>query len=442
MLKSEETIKSIWSKLDEDKTIRLLMSLIEASSPTGYEDPAAELLAGFMEQHGVEVTLQEVEEGRHNVIGVVRGDGSGPRILFNGHLDTSFTGDFQEDYAMAGDLAHVMVPKATLEDGVVYGLGARNMKPGVTAMTAAICALAESGIKPAGDVTVAGVVGEIERSPVKGLLHSYDGKSYRGCGIGAKYLLDHGYTADFGITAEPSSNKVQRARVGFMFVKVTTTGVTAYSPSKAAGAGENAIVKMGKVVTAIEEEFGPRYAQAHAYDLGPEDGRMEPQVNVGGIDGGLPFKPNYVPAICCSYVDIFFTPKQTPKDAVDELRAFLSDLATRIGVTAEVEPYLTRGPATETSTDHHLVQTCKRIYEYTTGEKHPVPEPARVSIGDDSNTTRMWGIPSVTWGPGGLYRQEASGRGEYVTVGEVLNAPKMYTAAMVELIGRKAGGPG
>ena len=105
-------------------------------------------------------------------------------------------------------------------------------------------------------------------------------------------------------------------------------------------------------------------------------------------------------------------------------------------MTAEVEPYLTRGPATETPGDHPLVQTCKRIYEHITGEKHPVPEPARISIGDDSNTTRMWGIPSVTWGPGGLYRQEASGRGEYVTVGEVLNAPKMYTAAMVELSGR------
>jgi len=442
MLKSEETIKSIWSKLDDDKTLRLLTRLIETSSPTGYEDPAAELLADFMKQHGVEVTLQEVEEGRHNVIGVVRGDGSGPRILFNGHLDTTFTGDFREDYAMAGVIAHITKPKATIENGIVYGLGAMNMKPGVTAMTAAICALAESGVKLAGDITVAGVVGEIERSPVNGLLQNFEGRSYRGCGIGAKYLLDHGYTADFGITAEPSSNKVQRARVGFTFVKVTTTGVTAYSPSKAAGAGENAIVKMGKVVTAIEEEFGPRYAKANAYDLGPDDGRMEPQVNVGGIDGGLPFKPNYVPAICCSYVDIFFTPKQTPKDAVDELRAFLDDLASRVGVTAEVEPYLTRGPATETPGDHNLVQTCKRIYEHITGEKHTPPVPASNSIGDDSNTTRMWGIPSVTWGPGGLIRPEARGKGECVTVDELVAAPKMYTAAMVELSGRKAGGPG
>ena len=59
---------------------------------------------------------------------------------------------------------------------------------------------------------------------------------------------------------------------------------------------------------------------------------------------------------------------------------------------------------------------------------------ARISIGDDTNTTRMWGIPSVTCRPGGMIHPQTYGRGEHVATEELMPATKMYTAAMVELI--------
>jgi len=60
-----------------------------------------------------------VEEGRANVIAAVRGAGDGPTLMLNGHLDTSYTGDFWEDYAALGMSGPNYRPKAyEIGDGI------------------------------------------------------------------------------------------------------------------------------------------------------------------------------------------------------------------------------------------------------------------------------------------------------------------------------------
>jgi arginine utilization protein RocB len=86
-----------------------------------------------MRQAGVEAQLQEVEEGRANIIAVVRGAGDGPTLMLNGHLDTSYTGDFWEDYAALGTPGPNHRPEAYEIGDSIYGLGANNMKGGVAA---------------------------------------------------------------------------------------------------------------------------------------------------------------------------------------------------------------------------------------------------------------------------------------------------------------------
>ena len=51
----------------------------------------------------------------------------------------------------------------------------------------------------------AGVVGEIEKAQIG----RFQGKSYRGAGVGARYLMDHGVMADMCIIGEPTGLHLQ-----------------------------------------------------------------------------------------------------------------------------------------------------------------------------------------------------------------------------------------
>ena len=45
-----------------------------------------------LERMGLQVQWQQVEDGRPNVVGLWEGAGGGPSLMFNGHMDTSYSG--------------------------------------------------------------------------------------------------------------------------------------------------------------------------------------------------------------------------------------------------------------------------------------------------------------------------------------------------------------
>ena len=45
-----------------------------------------------LEEMGLQVQWQEVEDGRPNVVGLWEGAGGGRSLVFNGHMDTSYSG--------------------------------------------------------------------------------------------------------------------------------------------------------------------------------------------------------------------------------------------------------------------------------------------------------------------------------------------------------------
>ena len=52
----------------------------------------AELMGETFASMGLQVQWQQVEEGRANVLGTWAGAGDGPSLMFNGHMDTSYSG--------------------------------------------------------------------------------------------------------------------------------------------------------------------------------------------------------------------------------------------------------------------------------------------------------------------------------------------------------------
>ena len=45
-----------------------------------------------LESIGLQTQWQQVEDGRANVLGTWAGAGGGPTLMFNGHIDTSYSG--------------------------------------------------------------------------------------------------------------------------------------------------------------------------------------------------------------------------------------------------------------------------------------------------------------------------------------------------------------
>ena len=178
----ENVRRTVIDALEPNEAVDLVKHLVDIPSPEGEELECARFLYDYMRRAGVEAHLQEVEEGRANIIAVVRGAGDGPTLMLNGHLDTSYTGDFWEDYAALGTPGPNHRPAAYEIGDSIYGLGANNMKGGVAAAFSTLIALKRAGVKLRGHVMASGVAGESEKAPVRGALCSFEGAAYEGGG--------------------------------------------------------------------------------------------------------------------------------------------------------------------------------------------------------------------------------------------------------------------
>ena len=129
--------------------VTMTQEMIRVPSISGDEAAMAELTQKYMHELGYdEVSVDAVG----NVLGLMRGTGSGSSVMFNCHLDTVAAGD-------------PSVWKYPPYDGVVaedrvWGLGASDTKGAFACQIVAVAALKKAGLLPAGDIWVAGVVCE------------------------------------------------------------------------------------------------------------------------------------------------------------------------------------------------------------------------------------------------------------------------------------------
>lgn len=84
----EETIR-----INEDNLVRLLKSLIKIESVNPHaggtgEAKISNFIAGYLENVGLEVHMQDIVGDRFNVIGILRGESGDRTLMMNGHMDT------------------------------------------------------------------------------------------------------------------------------------------------------------------------------------------------------------------------------------------------------------------------------------------------------------------------------------------------------------------
>lgn len=423
-----------WSLLERAELTELARRLVEIPSRTGEELPIAEFLVAFMRAQGVDAALQRISGTRANAVGLVGGAPAGPVLLFDGHLDTSFVGDAGEDYPMTGS-ADMHRPVARIDGDLLFGLGAVNMKGGLAALVGAAGALARSGARLGGSLAVAGVAGEIEKAPVEGLFRSYAGRHYLGAGLGTRFLLEHGLTPRYAVVGEPTGLHISRAMLGVVNVAIEVRGGLAYTSRK--HLGRSALAAAARLTTAIEEEFAPAYSARHRFVR--DDMSLVPNVIVGAIESGWPYKPGFTPAIARLYVDLRTSPDDAePMAGYRELMDLISRSARPPGIEVTAHAYLTRVPGTETPAHSPLVSAARAAYRDVLGTDPPPCPPESTSFSDDSNVLRQHGCQAITLGPAGppgLPAHLTGGRGEFVSLSAIERAARIYVAVAVRLLG-------
>src|SRR5437762_12210592 len=92
MALDKDTAKKALAQIDRDELARLGCDLTSIPSPTGQEKAVAEFILNWFASNGIKAVRQDVEHDRPNAVGIVKGDGTGLSLGFNGHTDTSYTG--------------------------------------------------------------------------------------------------------------------------------------------------------------------------------------------------------------------------------------------------------------------------------------------------------------------------------------------------------------
>ena len=267
-------------QIDRRSLVETASDLVNISSPTGEEHAMAEHMARLFHDMGLHVQWQEVEEGRPNVLGTWRGTGGGKTLMFNGHMDTSYSG--REPWLVGRGFR----PEARVEGDYLFGLGISNMKGALACYVEAVRALQAAGVRLKGDVLIAAVVGEIEKTQWG---EEFRGKEYRGYAAGSRHLVTHGGVADMCVLGEPTEQRIVLGHYGSIWLRLSTRGPFMHTAFSGGRSEENSILRMREVLGAVLEWIPDVAGDRRATAASPASSTSAP--SVAGSRGASAARP-------------------------------------------------------------------------------------------------------------------------------------------------------
>lgn len=406
----EEIKRKALAAVDEEQVTDLLKKLLTIPSLSEEETPVALFLADYFRQHGLEVELQEVEPGRNQAIGYLRGTGGGPSLMLNGHTDV--------DPVKEG---HRYDPwRPTVVGDRIYGQGAYNMKGGLAALIGAACAIKRAGLKLRGTIILANVVGELQG------------------GVGTSYCLAHGVRPDCAVVAEPfGAHNVGTVHTGDTKFAIHTIGLSQHTMRR-----EQCIDALEKMMKVLERIYQVKFHYVPRADL-----PGLPRVNVGAIIGGrgrhheLRGVPHSID-FCTILVDVRFLPSQSVESVMADLREMLEEIKSTDKdfkyelvhpPEKEFRAWRLAMPPFEVPVDLPIVQTVKRNYEFVTGRPPQIVGAVLPNAYSGDDTGHIWkeGIPCCVYGPRGAW--DMPHPDQYIGMEELMLATKVLAAVACEV---------
>jgi len=365
-----------------DEVTGLVCGLANIPSFSGDERAAAEFAAARMKALGYdEVFVQDVEPGRPNAIGIIRGDGAGPSLMFNGHLDV-------DPIPMGYDRP---LWQSAIEVDEVVGVGVGNMKGADGAMIMAGAALKRAGVRMRGDLIVACVIGELQG------------------GIGTVHLLDNNPLPDVAIVPEPTNLQIRTMHAGVLELLVTVRGKSVWIGQLTQRKGVNAVEKAMLAVRAIQSLKLTHEPHPALPGL--------PRIHVGAVLGGLTddyhlWRPAFIADCCTLAVDVRLHPRMTVDGVMRDLRSCLdaiagSDPDFQYDIELPPAPYRKPWgamahymPPLELPLDHPLIAMTARHHKALSGAAPQIGMHIPGShAGADSGHLFSRGVPCFNYGP-------------------------------------------
>ena len=208
---------------EKQDVIDLCRELVRAKSYSGQEDLVVSALKAYMQRNN----FDEIFVDKYgSIVGCIHGKRPGPKILYDGHIDTVPVPDPSKwKHDPFG---------AAMVDGKIYGRGTSDMKGAVAAMAAAAAKVARDSKRDfSGSIYVAGVVHE----------ECFEGIAAREISSRVK--------PDIVVIGEASELNLKIGQRGRAEIVVETFGVPAHSASPHMGV--NAVFSMMKLVEELDK---------------------------------------------------------------------------------------------------------------------------------------------------------------------------------------------
>ncbi|MFQ5792319.1 MAG: ArgE/DapE family deacylase, partial [Acidobacteriota bacterium] len=389
----------------------MAQALVRFPSVTGSESEAQHFLAHRWKDWGLEVDLwaperKEVERHpafcddglpveRPNVV-ARWGEGREPAaLILNGHIDVVPPGDPSRwnDDPFSG----------RIDDGVLFGRGACDMKGGLAAATMAVRAAQKLGVIPRRPILLQSVVGEETG------------------GLGTLAAIERGYRADAAVIAEPTRLAVCPVQSGALSFRLHVTGKSAHGALRQSGI--NAIEKLWPLWKALTDLEAKRHRDFDhpLYDRG----KLAAPVSIGKLAAGD--WPSTVPETAVAEGRFGVFPGE-------ECATARRDFEAAVWQASKEDAWLRKHPPRvewfegqfepgETDPEAPILQQLSESHEAMTGRE---PASHGVPYGSDLRLfTRYAGMPAVLYGPGDVTLAHADN--ESVSLEELVAAAEVMT---------------
>ncbi|MFF7469161.1 ArgE/DapE family deacylase [Streptomyces sp. NPDC008092] len=410
-------------RVDEAAVGRTLLELMAVPSVTGSpaESELQHLLAGRLERFGLDVDLWSMDlpalladpgfpglevarDEAWGLVGRTPGEGDGPTLILQGHVDVVPPGDLAA--WQGGD---PFVPRVTGD--VVHGRGACDMKAGLAAHLAALAAIRAAGVRLRGRVAVHFVVGE------------EDG------GLGAFGTLRRGYGGDACVITEPTAGTLITANAGALTFRISVPGKAAHASSRDAGVSAiDGYLAIHRALAGLER------ARNHAPSPLMAEYPIPYALSVGTLRAGD--WASSVPDLLTAEGRLGVRLGEDPADARAELERCVAD-------TCAADPWLRAHPASVTwpggqfasgrLAEGHPLRTVVRDACADANGWASRPRERGAPYGSDLRLYAGAGIPTLQYGPGDV--RVAHSAEERVSVAEVVAVARTLVVAVLRTVG-------
>ena len=277
--------------LQKNSALDLLVALLKIPSVNGIENEEniARYIDAYLKEEGIHSELQEVSEGRYNVIATVEGKNTGSHMVWNGHMDTVPFGNLEE--------WHTSPIEPLVEKDVVVARGSCDMKSGLAAMIHVLCEMHKADIKPEQTIKFIATCDE------------------ENGGMGAEEVMrfDHLGQPSAIFISEPTDCHLGISQKGCLWLAVEVEGITSHGAYPEAGA--NAVTIGNQLVDKLIREV-----EAPHKLLGKST------VTITKMKAGI--ANNMVPDQCQMTLDIRLTPTYSKEDILKTIDGFSKHLST------------------------------------------------------------------------------------------------------------------